>query len=202
MKEPELDTLVQATRGLQPFRRLFHVGLGIAFATFLWAVDPPRVLALAIFGALLSFLLVTDLLRLMVPHLNVVFFRTFRVLVSPREATAIASSTWYVMGIVISLTLFPVGIVIPSVLVLALADPAAHYVGRRWGKRPLGKGTVLGTLTFVIVAFVVLRNSAPSGAALAAALMAATMELLPWKLDDNLAIPLTVATVLWLTGGG
>jgi dolichol kinase len=31
--------------------------------------------------------------------------------------------------------------------------------------------------------------------------MAAMMELLPWKLDDNLAIPLTVAAVLWLTGG-
>jgi dolichol kinase len=93
------------------------------------------------------------------------------------------------------------GIVVPAIIVLAVADPAAHYVGRRWGARQLGTGTVEGAAAFVMVGFLLLRPFVPGGTALVAALVAALAELLPWKLDDNLVIPLSVATVLSVNGG-
>jgi dolichol kinase len=201
MTASEFEALVDSTAGLQPLRRLFHAVLGLGCAVLLWTVDPPRTPALVGCGSLALLLLAADLIRLAVPRLNVVFFRTFRVLTSPREARGIASSTWYVVGILACLVLFPMGIVVPAIIVLAVADPAAHYVGRRWGARQLGTGTVEGAAAFVMVGFLLLRPFVPGGTALVAALVAALAELLPWKLDDNLVIPLSVATVLSVNGG-
>lgn len=201
MTEYDFQALVDATAGLQPFRRLFHAVLGLVFAALLWTIEPPRTAALFVFGSLALVLLAADLTRLFVPRLNAMFFRTFRAFASPREARRIASSTWYVVGILACLALFPTEIVVPAIVVLAVADPVANYVGRRWGARRLGTGTVEGAAAFVMVAFLLLRLFVPSGAALVAALVAALAELLPWELDDNLVIPLSVATALSVTAG-
>jgi dolichol kinase len=198
----DLDYLVESTRGLQPFRRLFHMAVGLSLAGSLWALQPvrgARLLAVAGLALLVAVLLGVDIVRLRMPELNVLFFRTLRSLASPREARGIASSTWYVVGILIAAILYPIEIVIPAILVLALADPAANYFGRRWGRRRIGKGTIEGVAVFVLVAAAILGFWAPPGTAVAAAVVGALVEVAPWwgRLDDNLTIPLAVATALW-----
>jgi dolichol kinase len=199
----DLDELVESTRGLQPFRRLFHMSMGLSFAGILWALRPTRperLLAIAALAGLVAILFLVDIVRLWIPGLNVLFFRTLRSLASPREAKGIASSTWYVVGILIALILYPIEIVVPAILVLALADPAANYFGRRWGRRRLGKGTIEGVAVFVLVAAAVLWFWAPPATALACAVVGALVEVAPWwgRVDDNLTIPLAVATALWV----
>lgn len=190
--------LVQRTRGPQPWRRIFHAVSGSILVGFiLTGIFPDRVL-LAALGALLVILLLLDLLRLAIPEVNRLFFRSFTLLASPREAGRPASSTWYVLGILLTLILFPRDAAVGGILVLALADPAASFVGQRWGKRKLGNGTVEGSLVFTVVAVGALTPWAPLPQALGVALVTALVEVLPWPVDDNLTVPLVAAGALLL----
>jgi dolichol kinase len=192
-----LRPLVDRTEGLQPWRRVFHALTGCSVAAWLSFSGASWKTHLLLFGAGVSLLFLGDLLRLRVPALNRAFFRAFRPLASPREAGGIASSTWYLLGCWLAIALFPVDIAIPSILVLALADPLASYVGRRWGKRPFFSGSIEGSTVFFSVSVAVLIPFAgwPVGVLVAGA--ATLLERFPWRLDDNLTIPLGTGALLW-----
>jgi len=196
----ELRRLVEGTRGVQPWRRLFHAtnGLLLVAAALRWPHSGGAFIGgLAVLLALLA---LVDWIRLRSGPLNVFFFRVFRSLASPREAVGLASSTWYVAGVGLALVLFGRPAALAGVLVLALADPAASVVGRLWGRASLGTGTVEGTLVFAVVAFVAAAAFVPLPAAAAAACAASLVEPLPWSLDDNLTIPVAAAAGAWIVG--
>ncbi|TVP55453.1 MAG: hypothetical protein EA351_10710 [Gemmatimonadales bacterium] len=192
-----IEPLVARTEGLQPWRRVFHAANGLGVLALLLLTPVPQlelaiVLGLAAVGALLL-----DGLRLRSPRVNRAFFRLLKRLASPREAKGVASSTWFLIGISLTLLLFPQPVAVGAILVLALADPAASYLGRRWGRRPFGSGTVEGSLTFLTVSAVLLVPLAgwvPGGVT---ALLVTGVERAPWPLDDNLTIPLATGVLLW-----
>lgn len=194
----ELDELVEQTRGVQPLRRLFHAFTGTAVAVALTRLDLPRASAVPILGAVLVGQIALDVVRLRMPRANAAFFRAFRHLASPREARGLASSTWYTLGLLLAVAFFPGRAAISGVLVLALSDPAASYVGQRWGRRPLLGGSVVGSLTFILVALAVLlpRHAAP--VALGATVAGLLAERLSWPLDDNLTLPPATAAAITL----
>jgi len=142
-----------------------------------------------------------DLLRLRFRGLNRFVFRTFGPLMCPREANR-PSITWYLLGVFLVLWAPGEGLAVPSLLVLALADPAAGVAGRFWGKHPLGKGTLEGSAAFFIVAVVSLVPFVDPFSALAAATAATAAEAVPMPMDDNLVIPVVTAGVLWALSGG
>lgn len=195
MPVSEFDKAVRETEGVQPWRRLFHAVGGLALIAFVHFTGPESALALAGMSGGVAAALALDWARLRFEGVNTVFFRVFSGLASPREATGIASSTWYLVGALAVLLLAP-QLFVPAMLVLAFADPAASVSGRLWGKRPLGKGTWEGTCVFFLVAAAVLTPIVGFPGALVAAAAAATFEVLPTGLDDNLVVPL--ATVLAL----
>lgn len=192
----ELEALVAATAGWQPWRKLFHAcnALGIAAAMLLL----PRGVAVGGLVTVTLLLVVGDLARLRSAKANALFFRAFSRLASPREAKGIASSTWYAIGALVVLVAFPLPVAVSSVLVLGLADPAASYVGRHFGTRPFLGGTVEGSLVFLTTAALVLGLRHPLPVALAAALAATLAERRSWPLDDNLAVPVVCGAVLGL----
>jgi dolichol kinase len=194
----ELDALVEQTRGVQPFRRLFHAFTGTAVAVALTWLDLPRASAVVILGTVLVGQIALDVVRLRMPQANAAFFRAFRHLASPREARGLASSTWYTLGLLLAVTFFPGRAAISGVLVLALSDPAASYVGQRWGRRPLLGGSVVGSLAFILVALAVLlpRHAAP--VAIGATVAGLLTERLSWPLDDNLTLPPATAAAITL----
>ncbi|MDH3224044.1 MAG: hypothetical protein OEO23_10050, partial [Gemmatimonadota bacterium] len=138
-----------------------------------------------------------DVVRLRHRRVNEWFFRVLIGLASPREARGVASSTWYLVGLLVVQLWFPAGAWIPAVLVLALADPAAGVVGRLWGQRRVGAGTLEGSAAFFAVSLAVLLAFATPAVALAGAVWVTVWEALPLPLDDNLIVP--VATALALT---
>lgn len=139
-----------------------------------------------------------DVVRLRYPPANELFFRALRVLASPREASGLASSTWYAVSVAAAVALFPLHHAVSAILVLALADPAGSYVGQRWGRRPFLGGTVAGSATFCLVAGVVLGLRHPPAVAVVAVVAAALAERRSWPLDDNLTIPLVTGAVTTL----
>lgn len=193
---PELETLVQLTTGLQPWRRAFHAANGVAIASVLWWWPHARTTAVALLAGGVVLLGLADLVRLKRPALNRAFFRWFRQLASPREAEKIASSTWYLLGITLAVAIAPGPAAVSGILVLALADPAASYFGRRWGRRAFLGGSLEGSLLFCAVTLAVLlpRHSWPI--ALATALPVTLVERRSWPLDDNLTVPVTCALVV------
>ena len=148
-----------------------------------------------IFFVLLAF----DTIRLRVPRVNVLFFRFFQILVSPRESQNIASSTWYILGALIAIALFPISAALSGILVLAWADPTASYLGRRWGRRAFLGGTLEGTTAFLVVAVLILSVRHPLTIAIPSACLITLVERLAWPLDDNLVLAPACAGILTLS---
>lgn len=92
--------------------------------------------------------------------------------------------------------------------IMAAGDSAAGLVGRRFGRRPIPwnrSKTAEGSIAFAVAAslfswavLVFTGRGAAEAALLAgpASLFAAFMESLPWRLNDNLTVPLLSATFL------
>ncbi len=191
-----LDELVAQTDGPQPWRKAFHAFNAVLIALALEFVAPSRSAAIVALLAMTAIVFIADAVRLTNPSANRLFFKAFNRLASPREARGIASSTWYALGMLIAVAVFPLDAAVSGVLVLGLCDPAAAYVGRRFGTRPFLGGTIEGSLAFFAVAVITLglRHSWP--AALAAAAVCAIAERRSWPLDDNLTVPVVCAAMI------
>ena len=156
-----LADLVAKTTGLQAGRRIVHAITGTVIFVAVIQLDLSESLTITGLSILFLILLASDLVRLRVPHLNILFFRFFQILVSPRESQNIASSTWYILGALIAIVLFPISAALSGILVLAWADPTASYLGRRWGRRAFLGGTLEGTIAFLVVAVLILSVRHP-----------------------------------------
>ncbi len=197
----EFDALVRRTRGLQPWRRVFHAAGGVAMAGFAGVAGPNSSPVRWTFAALALAAATLDVVRLIHPAANTAFFRRLSALASPREARRIASSTWYLASALVLSLLAPAPVFVPSLLVLAVADPAAGVAGRLWGKRPVGTGTWEGAGVFFLAAAAVLAPFVGLVAFPVAAAVA-ILEVSPTGLDDNLVVPLATAFALAVVGLG
>jgi uncharacterized protein (TIGR00297 family) len=92
--------------------------------------------------------------------------------------------------------------------IMAAGDSAAGWVGRRWGRRPIPwnrSKTIEGSAAFAVAALafswaiLAWMGRGPLEAAFlsgAASVFAAWIESLPWRLDDNLTVPLLTGIFL------
>ena len=194
-----LAELVAKTTGPQTGRRIFHAITGTVIFVAVTQLDLSKSLTITGLSVLFLILLASDLVRLRVPHLNILFFRVFQILVSPRESQSIASSTWYILGALIAIVLFPISAALSGILVLAWADPTASYLGRRWGRRSFLGGTLVGTTAFLVVAVLILSVRHPLTIAIPSACLITLVERLAWPLDDNLVLAPACAGILTLS---
>ncbi|WP_437668769.1 diacylglycerol/polyprenol kinase family protein [Sorangium sp. So ce131] len=191
-------------------RSLWHVGSGLAVLGLVQLL-PERAWLVAVSGAFAATAWSLEVARRMSERANERLMRFFRLIAHPHERYRVNSATWYMTALLL-LALFAtrqtqsVGVV-----VLAVADPAAALIGRRFGRTRLLEGRSLeGTLAFVaagaLSAFVVLSalGPAPLAARLflaaVAGLAGAATELFSSRLDDNFTIPLAVAAAVTVAG--
>ncbi len=199
--DPALEQLVQRTHGLQPWRKVVHAACGLGLAGLI-RLDILAPLALSVsLGAIILTAVATDVLRLRRPDLNRRFFMVFRHLASPREALKWASSTWYVIGAAAVMLVFPSRVWIPSILVVALADPCASVCGQLWGRAEPGQPSLLGSAVFWAVATLCVLPFAGPGPAVVVGLVAAAAERAPIPVDDNVTVALVAAIALTLLTG-
>ena len=194
-----LADLVAKTTGLQAGRRIVHAITGTVIFVAVIQLDLSESLTITGLSVLFLILLASDLVRLRVPQLNILFFRFFQILVSPRESQNIASSTWYILGALIAIVLFPISAALSGILVLAWADPTANYLGRRWGRRAFLGGTLEGTIAFLVVAVLILSVRHPLPIAIPSACLITLVERSAWPLDDNLVLAPACAGILTLS---
>jgi len=198
-----------ATReDLQLGRRLFHFVNGAAIATA-YALLFTHEQVVQIFGAIACTVYIVDRIRIAYPEAvarHVPWVN--RTLVRAEEQVREAAMTPFAIAVLLTLLTVPKLAALVAIYTLAVADPLAAIVGIRFGRRRLAHNRTLeGSLAFLVaavaVAALVLRwgtdAAVPTiaGASTLIGIAAATCELLPLRIDDNLTIPLFVGFATW-----
>ena len=183
-------------------RSLVHASLGIAFAVALRTA--PRVNVATAAAVLMGILLFGEFISFAQPPVRQWLRRRFDLLMRPEEDARVTGATYFLIGITTTITIFPPEISVLAVLFLAFGDPIAAAIGRWLGRTtPLSKNMV-GHMACLVVcllvaAFGAMRWPSPGiGAGAIGALAATVAQALPWRVNDNLTIPIGSAAFMFL----
>ena len=183
------------------YRKLYHLG-GLIFPVIL-LVFSRRV---AIYTCGLLFIIITtfDLFRLQWKELNLLVIRKLPIRLKKKEVKGMSGSPYFLGGCLLTLILFKPVSAIGGIICLSIGDMAAVTVGKTFGRIKIaGEKTLEGTSGFIFFTLLIMFAlkhfgviGFPAVGMIAASVISACVELIPWKIDDNLTIPLTAALVL------
>lgn len=117
-------------------------------------------------------------------------------------------ATWVLISAVATVLVFPKILAVTGFTILIISDISAALFGRKYGKHPLFTKSWEGTFAFFISGIIVVlilgfAFGAPLAyffwgiiGAIAAGFAEAASSVM--KLDDNLSIPVTVASIMWI----
>lgn len=188
--------------GFEVNRQVFHILLGLIIVILLvyGFLSDKIILGLILVGILLSFLS----RRIKVPIIYSLLHRFER----EKEIKKFPGKgiIFYLIGIYISLLLFPREIAMASIMVLALGDSISHLYGLHYGKikHPLSgtkflEGTIAGFIAGFIGAFVFLPWHEAFFASLAAMIIEAIeIKIGTEQVDDNLLVPFVAGAAVWV----
>lgn len=132
---------------------------------------------------------------------NLIFYKLVGNLLWQHESKTLTGSTTFIIGVLVSAIFFSKPVVVAVLLFLTLGDTIAYLVGNTVGEiRIFGKKTVEGAVAFLIIS-IFIAWAIPDikfWPGLFGAIIACIVELLPWKVDDNLSIPLISGTTMQL----
>jgi len=183
-------------------RSILHVSSGV-FGVFCLEVAP-HWLVLAVAGAWAAFCWTCEIARRRSPRVNALLMKAFAPVAHEHETYKVNSATWYATALILLASTNQMLWGIAGLAVLAIGDPVAGFIGRRWGRTRLLHGRTLeGTFAFFVSAtvvtaalFMVLHAVTPGTAfalAAAAGVCGAIAELISLRVDDNFSIPLSAA---------
>ena len=118
---------------------------------------------------------------------------TWRAAIKPELYEFVTAPIFFALGIMISLTVFPVPINYASTMVLALGDGFATLFGKRLGRTvlPINKGKrVEGSVFGFLFAFVGALLFVNPMKALVGAAIGMLVECLPLPISDNITVPI------------
>lgn len=153
--------------------------------------------------------LVVDLARYYHAPTAAWFYSTFGWLLRTREQDAgrkrLNGATYVLLSAILCVVIFPKTIMVTAFAILIISDSVAALVGRRFGKRPLFKKTVEGTLAFFFSAIIVVLLSPKVEyhvgeylIGVVGSAVGAVVEAISIRLDDNLTIPVSIGITMWL----
>lgn len=144
-------------------------------------------------GALLTLALAAELLKGVVPGVRVIFLRIFSpILRSQEQKGGLTGSTYFLIGSFLCILFFDKTLAIVCLCFLTLGDLCAALIGKQWGRIKLfSRKSLEGSLAcFVVCTAAALLIGLHPVVAIAGALVATLIELLPIGVDDNVTIPL------------
>jgi dolichol kinase len=149
------------------------------------------------------------------PALNRVLMGIFGKVAHPHERHRVNSSTWYTTALFLLAWLMPPVACSLAVIVLAVSDPAAALIGRRFGRiRVVAGRTLEGSVAFLgagvlaalatLAVYYDLTFAQMLALALGGTAAGAVAEMVSERIDDNFSIPMSVAcgatAALWALG--
>jgi len=179
-------------------RKLIH--LAMAWMPALgWLISYPLELALA--AVLLFASLIVELARRQWQWVNRLLWCVLPTTFRSDEGRQVLGSTWFAVGALGALILFGRDTGGTAVLFLTWGDPAAEFVGRRWG-RPGRRKTLAGSLGCLLACLLAACVGIGLGGlnplvALTGAIVATLVERWSPPPDDNVWLPIVTGLAMW-----
>jgi phytol kinase len=173
-------------------RKLIHIIFGLGIAWMVLVLD--HTLAMTVLaGGLFSGLILIDLILrgYTLPVFSAVLNYVDRCDPLPGKG-----ALYFAVSALTCVILFPITIVVPALVSLAVLDGVAAIAGTRIGRTRIYNGkSGEGTVTGIIVTFIFLLLFIPVHGALIVAVIAGIIEMFS-PVDDNLVIPLSICLLL------
>jgi len=185
------------------WRKLWHLIAGSFFPVLALFIPFPALLISL--GAVTAMFVIWEIIRLTYPSLNQRMMARFGVMLKSGERYLPTGSTFFLIATFAVFAVFEKHVADTSVLFLAVGDTAATLVGGKFGIiKVFGKSLEGSFACLVACLFIgfVMSEVSPSlllPAAIAGAVAATIVELLPVPLDDNLTIPILSAGIITLS---
>jgi dolichol kinase len=152
---------------------------------------------------------ISDVARLTIPSFGRWYNGLFGFLLRPHEQNErgrrLNGATYVLLAATVLVAFYPKVIVITAIAILIVSDSSAALVGRRFGRHRFLAKSLEGAFAFLLTAlFVVVVTPKveynPTEYLIGAmgALTGAVIESSAVGIDDNLSIPLSVGTIMWV----
>lgn len=160
----------------------------------------------ALLSVLSGLALAVEGLRLANPRLNQYLVPRLRLLLKESEGRRLTGATYIAVSALVAFLVFEKPVAVAVLFFLSLGDPAAALVGTRVSGPRIFDKSPFGTLAFFGVALAIAGVLAagdviPFGvAAVVGAALAAVVELVPLRIDDNITVPIVSGLAMTLVG--
>ncbi|MFP4158913.1 MAG: diacylglycerol/polyprenol kinase family protein [Desulfobacterales bacterium] len=182
-------------------RKLLHlVALCIPFGIVLL----PHHLAVTVFAFMACAMAAGEMLRRKSAILQGLFIAVFGSFLRPEEKHETTGGTYFFISGAICAAVFDAPIAYTAMAFSILGDAAAAIAGMKFGRiRIAGRKTLEGAIASVSACLLFWTVFPQTGflTALAAAVLTSLLELLPLKINDNLAVPLICGFILQTWAG-
>jgi dolichol kinase len=175
-------------------RQLIHLCFGLGIAAMVYFLDHAVVVAVMAGGLLIGVVLVDLILRgHAIPVISPLVQYGDRCDPLPGKG-----AFFFAVSALACIILFPISLVVPALVALAVLDSVTTVAGTRYGRHRIHNGKSWeGTLAGIAVTILALIPFLTLPGALAASVVAGIVELLS-PVDDNLVIPMGVCILLAL----
>lgn len=172
-------------------RKAIHYATSLIPLTYYFYID--KDMAVWILIVISVFMLTAEFARKFIPFFRSLYMQFFGDMTRPHEyKNHLTGATYVSLGSLLVIYLFPKEIAVVAMLFLMVGDPTACLVGMSFGKIKIMRDKTLeGALAFILASLIVTWwiPNVPFSVKLTGACVASLLELIPWKLDDNLTIP-------------
>ena len=181
-------------------RKLIHLSNLIIPISYYYVFQDKRFFLISLFFFVLIFLAI-DLFREKNKYIKILFNLFFNKMMRKHELNgALTGASWVMISAFFTILIFPKNIAILSLIFMSVGDTVAGLVGRRVGKLKIGEktleGFVFGFLTCAIISYN--YKLIPFSISIYGSLVGMIFEVLPLPLDDNLKIPLSSASIMFV----
>lgn len=180
-------------------RKSIHIG-GFLIPFLCISLIPPAHMALIIFSMTLLYL-ASETLRMIHRELPLISHITRAASERYEYEEYVTAPVFYAFGIILMLLIFPNPLGYSAIATLTLGDGFASLVGKGFkGRRiKLNKGkTLIGSATFFTASFLGSLAFVDPLTAFYASFIGMIVELLPLPINDNLSIPISVGSILYI----
>ena len=197
--------MLKTKKDIHLARKIWHIS-GVAVLCAIYIYTPyDKLIPLGGFLTCLVFLI--DFCRLKSSRFNNFTQIVFGIFLRKEEKQKLTGLSYMALGTYLVAVLFPEEVVLTSYLFLGLGDPAASYIGIRYGKNKIGSKSFEGSMaSFCVCAFIAMISFSHYElfahrifiAVPVAGLIGSVSELIQIKyIDDNMSLPLLSGFGLW-----
>lgn len=200
MSRTYYNTRMEAGSPINFYRALWHSMTGaVVFVIVYFGHGTPRYADVWLLSIALFLLALIDLVRFTTRKGDELFWRHLGFLAGDRERRGPATSLYYALSLLVCAILFPKEAVLGAIVCIALGDPVAMMIGKKFGRIRLKRKSIEGSLAgFIVCVPVIFLATSSWKIAVFGSLAGSLIEFLPLPFDDNLTVPLFSGAVMAL----